>query len=320
MQYNISYREKDNSWQYIISYKDNYGKWRQKSKQGFPKNKTGKQEAKEAAEEAIKELREELSREQNANIDYKDITFKEFVKIFLEHEKLYREENTVEITENALKKFEALNDLRLVDITNLNIQRCIDDMVKQNLKRRTIINYLSRIKVILNTAKDQYSIIKDTPTKKIKLPEEKETTEKKALTQSEFESLLSKIDIYKRWVVTLPAGSCGMRIGEIVGLKWCDINEERLEINVRQQYKRVNKRTEHGEGSLKSKNAYRTVPISPRVLTNLKKLKEDYPHNIDGRVFDYINTSSLATRLGTMYRKLGFDISVHELRHTYVVY
>lgn len=35
MQYNITYREKDKEIQFIISYKDNYGKWKQKSKQGF---------------------------------------------------------------------------------------------------------------------------------------------------------------------------------------------------------------------------------------------------------------------------------------------
>ena len=42
MDYNISYRNKDKSIQCIISYKDSDGKWRQKSKQGFKRQKDAK--------------------------------------------------------------------------------------------------------------------------------------------------------------------------------------------------------------------------------------------------------------------------------------
>ncbi|HZK57532.1 MAG TPA: Arm DNA-binding domain-containing protein, partial [Clostridia bacterium] len=34
MNYNVTYRQKDGGWQYIISFKEN-GKWKQRSKQGF---------------------------------------------------------------------------------------------------------------------------------------------------------------------------------------------------------------------------------------------------------------------------------------------
>lgn len=46
MDYNITYREKDKGLQVIISYKDNTGKWRQKSKQGFENSREGKKELK----------------------------------------------------------------------------------------------------------------------------------------------------------------------------------------------------------------------------------------------------------------------------------
>lgn len=45
MQYNITYREKDKGIQYIISYKDRSGRWRQKSKQGFAKMSEAKKAA-----------------------------------------------------------------------------------------------------------------------------------------------------------------------------------------------------------------------------------------------------------------------------------
>ena len=52
MEHNITYRQKDKGWQFIISYKDGSNKWKQKSKQGF---KT-KKEAKPIAEEMLAEL------------------------------------------------------------------------------------------------------------------------------------------------------------------------------------------------------------------------------------------------------------------------
>ena len=56
MQYNITYREKDGGWQYIISYKTgSIKRWMQKSKQGF---KT-KRDAKRAADEALEKLKDD---------------------------------------------------------------------------------------------------------------------------------------------------------------------------------------------------------------------------------------------------------------------
>jgi len=57
LQYNITYRERYGKIQYIISYKDHNGKWRQKSEQGFVK----KGEAKEAADKMLDKLKESFS-------------------------------------------------------------------------------------------------------------------------------------------------------------------------------------------------------------------------------------------------------------------
>jgi len=73
MEYNITYRQKDKGWQYIISRKEG-GKWNQvKSKQGF---KT-KKDAKPAAEEMLKLLRKEDENKKNIiNTDSSFLTFK----------------------------------------------------------------------------------------------------------------------------------------------------------------------------------------------------------------------------------------------------
>jgi integrase len=237
--------------------------------------------------------------------------------MYVKHEKIYREENTVEMKEYALKKFQILNDMALDKISNIDIQKCVDMMVKEKLSRRTIVNYLSMIHAMFNASVDQYNILRYNPVKKIKLPEEKQTTEKTALTEVEYESLLSKIKNYKIYLITLLAGSCGLRIGEILGLSRDDLNEQNLTLTIEKQYKRVGKNTKHGSGTLKTKNSYRTIPISTRVLTAIKKYEAEYPINIDGRIFNLTNTSSVASLLSKNYKSLGYNISVHELRHTY---
>lgn len=92
MDYNVTYREKNKSLQCIISYKDNTGKWKQTSKQGFKTQK----ESKPYIENTVKELEKRLANEKSIiSPDYNLITFKTLCDEFVEHEKLYREHNTV---------------------------------------------------------------------------------------------------------------------------------------------------------------------------------------------------------------------------------
>lgn len=324
MEYNITYRQKDKGWQYIISCKQN-GKWKQlKSKQGFKK----RSDAKPEAENMLKQLKEEIADQEDLNQEYQGITFEKFLEMYIAHEKLYREENTIEVKQYTFKKFQSLNKLRIEDIKNIDIQKCVDVMVKDKLSLKTIKDYLSMLKALFNSAIDEYNILKNNPVRKIKLPEAKQKSEKRALTQSEFENLLSKIKDYKLYVITLIAGSCGLRIGEILGLLRTDFDADNMILTVRQQQKKIG--TEHkskntktkskpkyGLGSLKSKNSYREVPISDKVCKALKRYESEYPKNIDGRIFNFTNTASLASRLSYLYATLGYNISVHELRHTY---
>ena len=111
MDYKVSYREKDKSIQCIINYKDG-DKWKQKSKQGFKTQK----ESKSWQEETLKLIRKELEDSVKLNIEYKDITFKEFRKIFLEELSIYKEPGTVKTTKTALNRFSELDNLALEKI------------------------------------------------------------------------------------------------------------------------------------------------------------------------------------------------------------
>lgn len=305
MQYNITYREKDKGIQFIISYKDNSGKWSQKSKQGF---KT-KKEAKIAADEALNKLKQNI----NLSNEFEGITFREFGKEYLEHTKIYREYKTIESTKTVLNKFSQLDEMELSKITTLHIQKIVDSFSIQCLNPNTIKYYLKKLTIIFNSAKNQYNIINIIPTKNVKVSKSKEIN-KKALTDSEISQLLKDFKNTKYYLIVFIAANTGMRLGEILGLTWNDIDLKNNIIRVNKQWKRL-KNGDWGFGELKTKNSNRIVPISQSVAKELTKYKNII--NIDNRIFEFKNKNTLIYCLGECFKKYGHNITIHELRHTY---
>ena len=309
MQYNITYREKDNSWQYIISYKDTNSEWKQKSKQGFELSRKGKQFCKESAEKMVEKLKLSL----NLIDESKDMTFSEYKKIFIEHLELYKEQNTIKLYKVALKNFESLNTHIMNEIKIKDIQEQIDILVRRGLKPTTINEYIAELSSVFYSA-IKNGIIIENPVKEISHLKIKEKTEKTALTKKELELLLSKIKNRKLYIASLLAGKCGLRAGEILGLTWDNIDFENKQIIVEKQLKR-NSKNIYKFGILKSPNSYRKVPIPNIVLKELEKFKVEYTFK-DNRVLKYTSVS-LCTNAKKCYKELEYDISIHELRHTY---
>lgn len=311
LQYNISYRKKDKGIQFIISYKDATGKWKQKSKQGFK----AKGEAKIAADKELDKLKKSIGQAVDINTEYDDITFKDFANMFLEHEKLYKEGNTLQRYITSMGGFRRLFDMKIVDITSLHVQNCIDEMIKRNLKVSTIKMYIVGGKSIFAYAV-KLNILANSPMVNLQIPKDKEKHEKRALTIGELEDLLNKIKNKKYFMISMLAGKCGLRLGEILGLTWDDIDFENEMISINKQWKLLKNGT-CGFGELKSINSNRKVHMSKSVIAELKQYKNTYTINKDRRLFNNKYTCSLASQLISIYRKKGYNISVHELRHTY---
>lgn len=320
MQYNITYRKKDKGIQYIISYKDENGKWKQKSKQGFLKQGL----AKVAAQEAVKELEKNFQSKSVIDPEYEGVTFSEFTKAFIEHEKLYKEWNTIRLYLTSFDKFKDLDDKKLSEITSLDIQKCVDNLVKLNLKNTTIGLYLAKMHTAFNYAIN-HKVLAFMPIKNIEILVSKVDSNKKALTKQELNDLLSKIKNRNYYMISLIASKCGLRLGEILGLTWDDIDEVNRTISVNKQWKKLKDGT-CNFGELKSVNSNRIVPIpvpekrninSINVMAEIKKYKEEFPINYDKRLFHYKHSQHLTELLSDVYKKAGYNISIHELRHTY---
>ena len=236
--------------------------------------------------------------------------------MYLEHIKLHMQENTIRLYNMTLNYFKPIYKIEMNKINTLHLQNCIDDMIRAGLSYGTIRTYKSRISAIFNSAKNNYDIISKSPTDKLEIKVSKEPSKKQALTETELKDLINKSKNMKYTVIFSLAGMCGLRIGEILGLKWNKIDFENDTITIDIQWKNLDGNTV-GFGELKSSNSYRTVPMPPSVKKLLLEWKNYNPIDISNRVIVYKCISGLTAMLRNYTKKLGYNLSIHEFRHTY---
>lgn len=315
MDYNITYREKDKGIQCIISYKDSKGKWKTKSRQGFKTQR----ESKSWQSKMVEELEKQLKLSHKLNEGYKEVTFNEFKDVHLKELALHKEPNSVGVSMKAFNKFGDLGDKAISDIKFLDIRSIVNDMLKEGLANSTINNYVSNLRILLDVAVEDYKIIAENPLdgNEIKLPKIKEQKKVKVLNREELGRLINTIEPKKDKMIAIIASNCGLRAGEIIGLTWADIDFENMNIEVNKQWKEL-RNGKQGFGTLKTSNSYRKVPFSPYVSKELKEYKENNVREFGlDRLFIEKTTNNVCARFNKKIKRLGFDISLHNLRHTY---
>ena len=195
----------------------------------------------------------------------------------------------------------------------------------------------------------------DNALKELKKARNIEVEKRRALTLAEqelFESFLSENGQYHRWypIFTVMLWT-GMRVGEITGLRWCDIDLDEETISVNHTLVYYSTRTEAGQvfaiNTPKTKAGERVIPMLPRVKEAFlmeKELKKEFGIKstavVDGyRDFIFVNRFGNVQHQGTLNKALrriirdcNFEVldknrsedtvvlpkfSNHSLRHTF---
>jgi integrase len=100
-----------------------------------------------------------------------------------------------------------------------------------------------------------------------------------APTKAELQAIIAGAD--GRWrPLILVAIFCGLRASELRGLRWSDVNFDEREISIKQRADARNK-----IGKLKSKTAYRSIPMPPMVVNSLREWRLLCPKGALGLVF-----------------------------------
>ena len=111
----------------------------------------------------------------------------------------------------------------------------------------------------------------------------------------------------------------GLRWGELLGLKWADIDLEKGELYVKRQIARIE--GEIVEAPLKTKNAYRTLPLAQDVTAVLKQQREkagSSPWVFSSPNGGPISPDGVLRKLHGVLKRAGLpQVRFHDLRHTF---
>lgn len=209
---------------------------------------------------------------------------------------------------------QSIGYMRLKDIKLIDCQSLINRELKVN-KWSTVKHTLVCLNQLFDSAID-YELIDHSPAKKVThTVDDKE--ERRVLTVEEQKRFVDFINEhqYKYRDEYMFILETGLRIGELLGLKWSDIVDGKIIVSRTMYWLREEKR--YVETTPKTKAGKRIVPLTKKaysILKNRKVTRMDYiflDHHRNTKV-------NMCSSMDFICKKLGIErISPHVLRHTF---
>lgn len=217
----------------------------------------------------------------------------------------------------------------LTEVKPIHCQKIFSDMADEGYKTTTIYQIRITLYNMMDFAKENDVIINNPCKKSVKSDMGKPSDKKEALT----------IDVQKKFLEGATGQSyenqyrfvlqTGLRTGELVGLKWDDIDFENRTLTISRTMEFRYKVGEWRVGPPKSKSGYRTIPLTDEAIRILKAQKEKNSKikviNMEwaDQVFlcgkgEPVKNSAYDTALFKICDKVGIKrFSMHVLRHTF---
>ena len=208
----------------------------------------------------------------------------------------------------------AFGERRLCEIGTLDLQRFVLQKMESGLGWESADHLRNLMSKIFATAKRWQHFAGENPATAVELPEKKPVRPKEVLLPEYCRSLLSLLGEPVHTMVHL-ALLTGLRVGEILGLRWQDVDFSANVIRVQQACYR-------GQiGSPKTKGSKRTLPLPESLREALLRLQRDAGeglvfHTLTGK--PYNDTNLLHRFLKPAGRRIGTPwLSWHTLRRTH---
>lgn len=291
-------------------------------------------EAEQAQTTYIKKLEEERLLEESGGIKRPET----LGELMLDHMNYQRDNDEVKYTtlnnyEKKIKHFDSIKDIRLDELNINHIDSWKKRMNKKispagtPLATRTKNDSFKYLKSVLNYGTKKYDFNFFSMYNKMtnfknanEVPKEMEF-----YTFEEFQQFISVEDDLKFKALFETLYYCGLRRGELRGLRWIDIDFNKKELSVKKNV--VNVSGESGYWVLttpKTRTSYRTIPMPDILVQDLKLLKEDSKkyYGFEDKWFVFgdispIHPDVLRRRKNDNANKAGIkQIRIHDFRHS----
>ncbi|MED4676802.1 site-specific integrase [Bacillus nitratireducens] len=295
------------------------GKRKQKKKRGF----TSKKEAENALTKLLSEVHTGIY------VEPSKLSYGEYLQDWFNTKKHSVGIQTAKVLKGYLNSriIPSLGNIKLAKLTSLHMQNYVNSLRDEGLKRGTIEKIIKLIRNSLEHAIDLELITKNVAAK-TKLPK----GDKEELTvwnEQEVQLFLKATQDSRYSMVFHMALVTGMRQGELLGVRWKDVNLEKGHLTISQTLSHDGKTFLLGG---KTKSSLRKILLPASTVAKLKKhrtfvLKEKLSQGEEYQYNDLvmctpsgtpINPANVRRSLNALIKKAAVPrIRFHDLRHTH---
>lgn len=310
-------------WMFRHRYYDSSGKRREKRKSGFKTDK--------AAIKALMEVKALTLRGDTKKLDYEYITVGQWLDTWFEANYIKLAPTTQRTYKNAINNYlkPTIGQYKLQKLDKATYQREFINKFVGKFKPRTIRLWHNVFSVAINAAVEEEILPRNRFTR-VSIPDEdNDVVKDNYLTENELNQLLDFAKQHEpitNYTALLVLAYTGMRKGELMGLQWKNIDFKYNTITIEHTRDRL------GLRKPKTRNSYRTIPVDPSVMEQLKRyktwckqllLKHGKKIKADSIVFidecaEPIYSEFINYVLKLVIKASGIkEITVHGLRHTH---
>jgi integrase len=254
-------------------------------------------------------------------------TFKEYAELWLSlpHED-WKESTQMNYEFNLVRHVYPVFGKTPVDqIKRKDFKAFFDKLMINGLSKNTVLLIKAPISGVLSHAVES-EIIESNPLNDLKFHKKKQKFKVESLTEPEANQLLEQSKIHLNgyyYPHMLCALRTGLRIGEIIALKWKDIDFEKRQMGVKRSCR-------NGRVTGTKNNKRRHVDMTPHLVETLKELRTEQKKRALKKGWSFPDWV-FANRKGKRPRRIAFRdalmrcldnaklkrIRVHDLRHSY---
>jgi integrase len=231
-------------------------------------------ECKEEFELAKKNAAENIDiRKQNLTLDeWFDEWFEKYKKPYIKETSVYPMKSKYQSTFGV-----RIGNKKLADIRNIDIQTAINEMTEEGRATSSIRDALGRVRDCMESARNN-KIISINPCFDIRVPWENKQIKRRFLTVEEQQIFLKQAEQDDDWYTEMYyiMFLTGLRIGEIGGLKWEDVDfkDRYIHVNRSLSCQYVNGQKTMKLTTPKTHNSYRKIPFMGETEEMLQSQKQ----------------------------------------------